>query len=69
MYSSPSDRLEALIKALDDVNYNTVPSKLKNGCISYTTDRILTEEEIDNLWDDALKQAKSYLEKSCRKKS
>jgi hypothetical protein len=48
------DRVIAEIKkfceALEKGGYNTRPSKLRQGCISFVSDHELTEEELDELW-------------------
>lgn len=48
------EEIKKLVQAIEDEEKRnpgfTAPSKLRQGCISYVSDHILTEEELDQLW-------------------
>jgi hypothetical protein len=43
------EQIGILVRVLQQGKYNTKPGKLRQGCISYTSDHELTEAEIDEL--------------------
>ena len=47
---SLDDEIKKLAELLEKGGYNARPGKLRQGCISFVSDRELTEKELDELW-------------------